>query len=89
MNRVLGTIIRPNVKNPCFVYRIINDNGTHYVGQTKDFKRRMNEHENLARRYGAQIMEKHILDVCDSKDVFKIENEWINYFRQFPGNTNG
>jgi hypothetical protein len=86
--QILQTIFRPVSKNTCYVYRIVSNNGSHYVGQTKNLERRLSEHEKGARRYGSEIVKHQILDICESSEIFKLEKCWINYYSQFPGNTN-
>lgn len=83
-----GTRNRVNFANPRYVYRITSTDGSHYVGQTKNLDRRMSEHEKGAKRYGSEIVSKQVLDVCDAPDVFRVEKSWIEYYAQFPKNTN-
>lgn len=83
-----GTRDVVNFANPRYVYRIASANGSHYVGQTKDLERRMSEHEKGAKRYGSEIVSKQVLDICDASDVFRVEKSWIEYYAQFPKNTN-
>ena len=88
MNGRIGTVVRQNVKNPRYVYRIVSDNGSHYVGQTKHLNRRLSEHEKSAKRYGSIIVGKQVLDICDASEVLRIEKSWIRYYGNFCGNTN-
>lgn len=85
----------------CCIYRLISPSGKSYIGQSIDFKRRLNEHKigaekkkNLPKlyqafkKYGFENFSIEILEEC-SKDILnEREIYWINFYDSYNNGYN-
>lgn len=81
------------LRNMCGIYKLDYPNGKCYVGQSKDIKRRMWEHNNIKRldnhfnspcdlaikKYGI-FKEIEILEFCPAEQLDEKEQYWINFY---------
>lgn len=82
------------MENAKFIYRLTFPNGKLYIGQTRNFRRRMREHLNdternkenyplysAIRKYGWDSVEKIKLLICEENDADYYKKKLIEYYQ--------